>query len=244
MGPAMTSRPRTFQSKDALWAVFERASAEQGTRLDDLVNDAMLSYARSRGYQPVDPREDAASLALTQGARALDPDLAESEPSRPRPSLSPVTLRNPAFTPRAVPRAPPVVRRPLASTAPPPPPPSRRAPPPLPSTPMIPIVPPGATIGSMSLAKSLSLVHEGRRFEVDKEHFIIGRSKSQADLRVDDTNVSRQHAAIERIGSIYYLVDLGSTNGVYVGDDRVTRRALADGDVIVITSHSITCLLR
>ena len=71
---------------------------------------------------------------------------------------------------------------------------------------------------------------------------VIGRA-ANADIRIDDANVSRQHAAIERIGSIYYLVDLGSTNGVYVGDDRVTRRALVDGDTITITTHKITCRL-
>jgi pSer/pThr/pTyr-binding forkhead associated (FHA) protein len=98
-------------------------------------------------------------------------------------------------------------------------------------------------MGTLSLAKRLVLTHEGRSVEVDKEHFIIGRSKGQADLRIDDPNVSRQHAAIERIGSIYYLVDLGSTNGVYVGDDRVTRRALVDGDVIAVASHRIACSL-
>ena len=101
----------------------------------------------------------------------------------------------------------------------------------------------GMPMGSMSLAKRLVLTYLGRTYEVDKEHFILGRSKTQADLRIDDANVSRQHAAIERIGSIFYLVDLGSTNGVYVGDDRVTRRALVDGDTIIITSHRITCKL-
>lgn len=101
----------------------------------------------------------------------------------------------------------------------------------------------GMPMGSMSLAKRLVLTYLGQTYDVDKEHFILGRSKGQADLRIDDANVSRQHAAIERIGSIFYLVDLGSTNGVYVGTDRVTRRALADGDTIVITSHRITCKL-
>ena len=98
-------------------------------------------------------------------------------------------------------------------------------------------------LGSMALAKRLVLTFQGQSYDVDKEHFIIGRSKGQADLRIDDANVSRQHAAIERIGSIYYLIDLGSTNGVYVGDDRVTRRALVDGDTIVITTHRIFCRL-
>jgi pSer/pThr/pTyr-binding forkhead associated (FHA) protein len=101
-----------------------------------------------------------------------------------------------------------------------------------------------AGMGALALSRRLVLTYQGRTYDVEKEHFIIGRSKGQADLRLDDPNVSRQHAAIERIGSIYYLVDLGSTNGVFVGDDKITRRALVDGDTIVITTHHIACALR
>lgn len=95
-----------------------------------------------------------------------------------------------------------------------------------------------------SASKQLVLTHRGQRVEVDKDRFLLGRSKTQADLRLDDPNVSRQHAAIERVGSAWYIVDLGSTNGVWVASERVTRRAIADGDLIVITSHEIRCSLR
>lgn len=232
------ARPRTFQCRDALWQLFEAAADDTQLPIDDLLDEAMVAYARARGYleNPTQRRRETdAVLEETQDARSAQAhlpaaeELDESEPSRRRPpSLSPVTMRTLA---RPAPGAPP-------------PPSSRRAPPPLPSTPMVPIVPPGAAIGTLSLAKRLVLSYAGQRYDVDKEHFIIGRSKTQADLRINDANVSRQHAAIERIGSIYYLVDLGSTNGVYVGDDRVTRRALVDGDEIVITSHRIVCSLR
>jgi pSer/pThr/pTyr-binding forkhead associated (FHA) protein len=124
------------------------------------------------------------------------------------------------------------------------PPSSRRAPPPLPSTPNVAAAPPEFTkMGTMSLAKRLVLTYQGQTYDVDKEHFIIGRSKGQADRLVDEANVSRQHAANERIGSINYLDELGSTNGVFVGGDRVTRRALVDGDTIIITTHRIACRL-
>jgi len=98
--------------------------------------------------------------------------------------------------------------------------------------------------GSNPALKRLMLLHQGRTVEVDKDRFLLGRSKTQADLRLDDPNVSRQHAAIERVGAAWYIVDLGSTNGIYVSGQRVTRRALADGDLIVITSHEIRCTLR
>lgn len=93
-------------------------------------------------------------------------------------------------------------------------------------------------------AKTLALVYQGRSYDVHKDRYLIGRGKTQADLRLDDPNVSRQHAAIERVGATWYLVDLGSTNGVHVSGERVQRRPISDGDVIVITVHEIRCELR
>jgi hypothetical protein len=92
--------------------------------------------------------------------------------------------------------------------------------------------------------RRLMLTYQGRPNGVDKDRYLIGRSKTQADLRLDDPNVSRQHAVIEKVGSAYYLVDLGSTNGVHIAGERVARRALVDGDVITITSHEIRVSLR
>lgn len=307
-GDERASSPRTFQCKEVLWSMIEEVAQHTGLPVDEVLNDAMLQYAHSRGYHegPTARRPgEVPSLEVTQDAAAFarrssdalragsitatavreDDDLSESEPSARSRSAHPsiTAQRSPALTPEAVPRAPQSVRSPAArpmampasmprmpsASAPPPPPrapahrtplapppprsaslappSSRRAPPPLPSTPHMPLAAPAASMGmpmgSMSLAKRLVLTYLGQTYDVDKEHFILGRSKGQADLRIDDANVSRQHAAIERIGSIFYLVDLGSTNGVYVGTDRVTRRALADGDTIVITSHRITCKL-
>lgn len=97
---------------------------------------------------------------------------------------------------------------------------------------------------SSSSTKHLVLRYRGQAHAVEKDRFLLGRSKTQADLRLDDPNVSRQHAVIERVGAAWYIVDLGSTNGVQVAGERVGRRALSDGDVIVITSHEIQCSLR
>lgn len=88
------------------------------------------------------------------------------------------------------------------------------------------------------------LEYEGKSYPVEKDRFLIGRSKTQADLRLDDPNVSRQHAVIERVGAAWYIVDLGSTNGISIAGERVARRALTDADVITITTHKIHCTLR
>ena len=94
------------------------------------------------------------------------------------------------------------------------------------------------------VATQLTLTYNGRSVEVTKERFLLGRSKSQADLVLDDANVSRQHAAIERVGDTWILADLGSTNGCYVDGQRVSRRQIEDGDVIEITTHQVRCTLR
>ena len=63
----------------------------------------------------------------------------------------------------------------------------------------------------------------------------IGRSSS-CDIVVDGNEVSRRHALINpQQGGEVWLVDLGSTNGTYSNDRRVTQPAeLADGDRITL----------
>ncbi|AZA10374.1 DUF3662 and FHA domain-containing protein [Corynebacterium gerontici] len=65
---------------------------------------------------------------------------------------------------------------------------------------------------------------------------IIGRS-NDADLRLPDTGVSRQHAEIEWNGEDAVLTDLHSTNGTTVNGTPVENWLLADGDVITV-GHS------
>ncbi len=64
----------------------------------------------------------------------------------------------------------------------------------------------------------------GRIFEIDKPRVVIGRAN--ADIVVSDIQCSRQHAAIEVQDEHVFLVDLGSTNGTYVYDQRVGRTEL------------------
>jgi hypothetical protein len=66
------------------------------------------------------------------------------------------------------------------------------------------------------------------------ERFTIGRRPGNA-LALDwDAKVSRVHAALERVGEDWVLVDDGlSHNGTYLNAQRLlSRRRLADGDVI------------
>ena len=63
------------------------------------------------------------------------------------------------------------------------------------------------------------------------EEMLIGR-RPGCHLVLSDPNVSRQHAVIERRQEVYWLIDLGSTNGTYVNGQRIQRQALRPGDRI------------
>lgn len=67
--------------------------------------------------------------------------------------------------------------------------------------------------------------------EITLEDFnMIGRSPD-ANIRLLDGGVSRQHATIRRDGSLFWIADLGSANGSFVNDVAVTaNRALRHGD--------------
>nr|WP_227659085.1 MULTISPECIES: DUF3662 and FHA domain-containing protein [unclassified Corynebacterium] len=75
-----------------------------------------------------------------------------------------------------------------------------------------------------------------RTYLVQEGSNILGRSHD-ADFRLPDTGVSRQHAEITWDGQDAVLVDLESTNGTTVNDTPVDNWLLADGDIITI-GHS------
>ncbi|AWB83110.1 DUF3662 and FHA domain-containing protein [Corynebacterium liangguodongii] len=75
-----------------------------------------------------------------------------------------------------------------------------------------------------------------RTYLVQQGSNILGRS-NDADFRLPDTGVSRQHAEITWDGQVAVLVDLNSTNGTTVNDEPIDNWMLADGDVITV-GHS------
>jgi pSer/pThr/pTyr-binding forkhead associated (FHA) protein len=66
---------------------------------------------------------------------------------------------------------------------------------------------------------------EGAEFQVNGASVIVGRSKNPADgvnidlssLRRGSDRVSRRHAEIVKRGPDYFIRDLGSLNGTYIG---------------------------
>jgi len=77
----------------------------------------------------------------------------------------------------------------------------------------------------------------GTRHELTTGRNVIGRG-TDADIRLPDTGVSRKHVDVVLDNGTAIAEDLGSTNGTLVNGRRITRQALADGDVIRI-GHSV-----
>jgi hypothetical protein len=62
----------------------------------------------------------------------------------------------------------------------------------------------------------------------------LGREPGNG-IRLDDESVSSQHAVVRLDGGRWWIEDLGSTNGTYVNDVRVTGRAtLRSGDIVQV----------
>lgn len=75
--------------------------------------------------------------------------------------------------------------------------------------------------------------------EVEDTPFVIGRIEG-CDLRISSDLVSRRHAVIERDGAVdYRIVDRNSSNGVWLGGERVSERVLRDGDVVRIGDREL-----
>jgi diguanylate cyclase (GGDEF)-like protein len=71
----------------------------------------------------------------------------------------------------------------------------------------------------------------GRRIDLTHEEVSIGRSE-QCTVCVNSDLVSRRHAVVNRVLGHYIVVDLKSTNGTFVNDQRVERAELKDGDLL------------
>lgn len=94
----------------------------------------------------------------------------------------------------------------------------------------------GKQTGALQLpsGKRLSLAiidgpDAGSVFRIEKPRVTIGRSN--ADLTLNDTEASRQHAAVEVRDTIFTLLDIGSTNGTMFEGEKVD-------DSVELQNHS------
>lgn len=250
---------RSFQCREALWTCFEQMARELECSVDYLLNDAMKQYARQRGYNST----GLDSYGPGVDPSAMPPALHSSVPSHP--AAAPVSLSgvptnqlpppgqsSPAFyggnpqptahaharaaAPLPAPTQP--MRRP--PPAPLPPPPAARAPQPAAAEAGYYAPPPAPTAPAPAADRApVNIYYMGERYPVTKDRFIIGRGRQSSDLTIKDPNVSRQHAMIEYLNGYYYIVDMGSTNGVEYAGQRIQRRVVGEGDTFRVCDHEL-----
>lgn len=64
--------------------------------------------------------------------------------------------------------------------------------------------------------------NQGETVSLEDAPLLIGRG-TDAAIRLDDDYASTRHARIASSGEQWYVEDLGSTNGTYVGTSRITQ---------------------
>ena len=69
--------------------------------------------------------------------------------------------------------------------------------------------------------------------ELVREVLTVGRSRD-VDLRIASEELSRTHMKVERCPTGFQVVDLDSSNGVYLNEIRIFSAELRDGDTIQI----------
>jgi FhaA, N-terminal domain/FHA domain len=84
----------------------------------------------------------------------------------------------------------------------------------------------------------VTLDADGKQHRIDKGSVVIGRSKD-CDIRLADPNVSRRHAELRQEGAAYWILDLGSTNGLTVNGRRQQRAQLKNDDRITVGSTEL-----
>ncbi|MGK4001267.1 FHA domain-containing protein [Sorangium sp. So ce1036] len=163
------------------------------------------------------------SQVSSPGARPSLSGAAASRSGPPPPPLGNPLSHAPGYGPPAPPMAPP------GYVVPPQPPAG------IPGAPAMGVGMPNQAPAGPALAA----FYAGQRFVVNKDRFIIGRGKQSSDLTIKDPNVSRQHAMVEFLNGQYYMVDMGSTNGVEYNGQRIARKAIVEGDLFRICDHEV-----
>jgi pSer/pThr/pTyr-binding forkhead associated (FHA) protein len=82
--------------------------------------------------------------------------------------------------------------------------------------------PPAKRRGSPTHVLVTEGANAGERADLERAPILIGRG-SDAAIRLDDDYVSTRHARIAASGDDWFVEDLGSTNGTYIGSARITQ---------------------
>jgi hypothetical protein len=220
--------PRQFQCSDALWDTFRRMAADQEKTVDDLINDALESYAQLAGYQTGIDEPDFPNFAQVEDGPATPPPVHNSA-RRAAPAAPPAPPAPPPLPGGRFGRAMPPPQGGLGMFQQPGPTPPPLSPSYISSSDGTPGVP----------APPLYLVFDNQKYRIDKDQFIIGRGAKSSDLPIKDGNISRKHAAVVRRNGTYFIKDLGSTNGIDFKGMRIDNKRIDEGDVFHLCDYEL-----
>ncbi|MDY0002411.1 MAG: FHA domain-containing protein [Polyangia bacterium] len=229
---------RHFYCRDVLWDTFEQMANDFDCSIDYLINEAMRYYARSKNYMAAGGTQESPRAAVVdpapakhsgrpvgQAARAL----AEGETTPAPQAASPARSGRQQPAQRGAPPPPPGMRRQASSGAAAATPARLRTP---------------AAEPAAAAVPTLYLIFNNERLPIDKDQFIIGRGSKTADLPIKDGNISRKHAAVIRRNGVYYIKDLGSTNGIDYKGMRIDNKRIDEGDVFHLCDYELKFTFR
>lgn len=237
MDPFSPKTIRQIAIADHIWEALEKMAQSMGSDRDALINQAMFSFARHNGFleSSAAPAESASQLKLLPEEPAAPssewstrqllgmgvPPLKKEDPTRRQ--VAERVMERAAELERLMQsrsgREP--IHQPVLSSRP------------LPNG--LQPQPEGTTL--------YLITDDGEMQKIGKDRFLIGRGK-HCDFVINSGKVSREHAAILRQGSEYFIEDLGSSNGTWFNEQRVNRRRVADGDEYLICSDKIRFVMR
>lgn len=82
-----------------------------------------------------------------------------------------------------------------------------------------------------------------RIYTLQAGNLTIGRDPDSG-ICLQDTQVSWQHAVLSDAGGTCFIEDLGSSNGTFVGAERIRRQVLNPGEIVRIGSYELALQMR
>ena len=227
---------RHFYCRDVLWETFEQMANDFDCSIDYLINEAMRFYARSKNYNAgaAPPSSPTVPQQAARAAERADRWAATTPATRPRrragasADAAAGARRRRASAAGAQTRAAPGRAAGAAAASG-----ARHA---------------GAAdtcaahharSRRTARRRSLFLVFNNQRIPIDKDQFIIGRGSKSSDLAIKDGNISRKHAAVIRRNGMFYIKDLGSTNGIDYKGMRIDNKRIDEGDIFHICDYEL-----
>ncbi len=98
----------------------------------------------------------------------------------------------------------------------------------------------GAPKAARALPKQQRRANSSGAFSLGADLFtIIGRVSKLCDLTIKDANISRKHAAVIKRNGLFYIKDLGSTNGIEYNGMRIDNKRIDEGDVFSLCENLV-----